>query len=272
MTSEAREASWDQGKPVYFFRFTRGARQWFYTNSDRDEVLGDDTYSRTAIMRSAIRQGSERARLNITVTLPSSLEVAENWRPYPSPDAIAVTCFVRHVGETDVMVDWIGRVTAPKFNGVTLELTCEPSATRAKRPGADRGWQIGCPLTLYSQGIGQCNVDRALHAVPAVLTAVDRLTLTASAFGLVANRRLAGGYIEWPIGDGLVEYRTIQQHNGTSIVIDFGAADLAPGLAVTAYPGCAQTWDDCGYYDNQDNYGGEKNMPVKNPYSGDPVW
>lgn len=272
MTSESRESSWDQGKPVYFFRFTRKTRNWFYTSSDRDEVLLGDTYARASITRTAIRQGSERARLNITITLPSTLPVAENWRPYPSIDPIAVTCFVRHVGEADALVDWVGRVTAPKFNGATLELTCEPSSTRSKRPGASRAWQIGCPLTWGSQGVGQCNVDKSLYAVPAVLTAVDRLTLSADEFGLVANRRLAGGYIEWPLDDGLVEYRTIQQHNGTNIIIDFGAADLAPGLAVTAYPGCAQTWADCQYYENEPNYGGDRYIPVQNPYNGDPVW
>ncbi|MDF3841110.1 DUF2163 domain-containing protein [Pseudomonas citronellolis] len=272
MTSESRESSWDQGKPVYFFRFTRKTRNWFYTSSDRDEVLLGDIYTHASITRTAIRQGSERARLNITITLPSTLPVAENWRPYPSIDPIAVTAFVRHVGEADALVDWVGRVTASKFKGATLELTCEPTQTRAKKMGDQRAWQRGCGLALYSQGLGQCNVDRSLHAVAATLTAVDRLNVSALEFGLVPNRRLAGGYIEWAQPDGLIEYRTIRDHNGTAITLDYGAADLVTGLAITAYPGCAHTWSDCAYFGARDRYGGDIYMPVDNPYSGDPVW
>lgn len=272
MTSEARESSWSDGRPVGFFRFNRGARQWFYTSGDYDEVLNGDTYERAAIARSAIRQGGERARLNITITLPSRLAVAANWRPYPSPDPISVTCYVRHVGETDVLVDWVGRVTAPKFVGATLELTCEPTQTRAKRLGNQRCWQRGCGLALYSQGPGMCNLDPQSVAVAATLATVNGVALTAPEFAALPAGRLTGGYIQWPQGDGLMEFRSIREHSGGSITLDYGAPDLAAGLAVTAYPGCAHNWADCGYFGNRANYGGDLWMPVQNPYSGNPVW
>jgi len=346
MTSESREDSWDQGKPVALYRFTRGAREWFYTSSDRNEVLGEDTYVPASIKRSSIRQGSERAKLNITITLPSTLPVADNWRPYPPLDVIAVTCLVRHVGEADAFVEWVGRVSAPKFNGATLDLTCIPSRA-AKSSGQARVWQLGCDLMLFSQGVGMCNLDPAAVAVPGVLETVSGtsvsaagfaaaprnlaggrlewvapggditqrailvhdgaaltldspavefvvgagviaytatlyrqavllpfigLALVAVEFGYFPDGRLAGGYIEWERADGLMEYRTIKSHEGQTIVIDYGAADLAEGLTVTAYPGCNQTWADCSYFENTGNFGGCKDMPVQNPYSGNPVW
>lgn len=347
MTSETRETSWDSGQPVAFFRFTRGTRTWYYTSSDRAEELLGEIYLPAAISRSAIKQGSERAKLSIKVTLPSSLDVAKNWRPYPPAQPIALTCFVRHVGESEALVEWVGRVTSSSFDGAELVLTCEPSQTRSRRPGAQRCWQRGCGLVLYSQGMGKCNLDPEAVPVAATLTAVDGtqltavefttaprslaggrlawiddlevpqqrnivahaadtitldeaapdlaidlavtaytaplyrsatvtavsgLTLSAPEFGLFPSGRLAGGYIEWLRVDGLAELRSIRAHSGNSIVVDYGAADLAADLVLTAYPGCAHTWTDCSYFENQSNYGGDLWMPTKNPFDGNPVW
>lgn len=347
MTSEAREVSWDQGQPVYFFRFTRENVQWFYTSSEYFETLNGDTYTPAAITRSSIRQGSERAKNSIKVTLPSTLPVADNWRPFPSNQTIAVTIFVRHVGEPVALVDWIGRVTSPSFDGAVLTLTCEPSQTRSRKGGTPTLWQRPCGKVLYGKGHAQCNLDPAAVAVPgtltsvtgavivaagfagsprslvgghaewvdgsgatqqraitghsgqtvtlasaiagmalgavvtaytapltkaATLTSISGLTLTAVAFGLFPSGRLAGGFIEWTRADGLTEFRTVRSHSGSTIVIDYGALDLAVGLVVTAYPGCAHTWDDCVSHENKSNFGGDLWLPVKNPFSGNPVW
>ncbi|WP_275629802.1 phage BR0599 family protein [Pseudomonas sp. 273] len=343
MTSEAREASWDQGQPVHFFRFTRENIHWFYTSSEYFETLNGDTYTPAAIARSAIRQGTERAKNSIKVTLPSNLPVANNWRPYTPNQTIALTIFVRHVGEADAMAEWVGRVVSPSFDGAVLTLTCEPSQTRGRRQGIQRFWQRPCGLELYSQGLGKCNLnpaaipvaatltgadgvtltaaefaaaprslaggrlewnDGTAHQVaitghdgssitvatapglavgasvtaftsslskPATLTVVSGLTLTADAFGEYFSGRLAGGYIEWLRADGLMEFRTIRRHVGNTIDIDYGAEDLAVGLVVTVYPGCAHTWADCSYYENEPNFGGDLWIRTQNPFSGNPV-
>ena len=347
MTSEARESSQDQGKPVMFFKFVRGTASWCYVSTDRFETYNDETYTPASIERSAIRQGSERGRQNIKVTLPSNLPVAGNWRPYSPSETIALTVMIRHVGETDVLVDWVGRIVSPKFGGDVLELTGEPSKTRGRRQGGDRRWQVGCDLVLYGKGVGLCNLDPEATPVPGVLTVVDvldltapefadasrsllggrlewidefeetqfrtitahdgelitidsestdliedlpvvaylpplyveatltavsGLTLAAAEFTAYASGRLAGGYIKWTRTDGLVEYRTIRSHEGDQITLDYGGIDLALELVLIAYPGCAHTWADCGFYENRDNYGGNLHMPIKNPYGGDPVW
>lgn len=274
MTSEARERSWSDGKPIHLFRFTRGNVSWYYTSADRDQEYLDETWTAAAIKRdTSIRQGSDSAQLSIKVSMPSSLPVAANWRPYPASEAIVLTIFVRHAGETDAMAEWVGRVVGPKFDGAKLTLTGEPSSTANRRQGNKRCWQRGCGHALYSQGVGLCNVSRATHALSAVLTVASGLTLTAAEFATLPSGRLAGGYIEWTrASDGLVEFRTIKSHAGGTVSLDYGALDLAVDLEVTAYPGCAHTWADCGYYSNQPNYGGDLWMPVKGPYDGNPVW
>jgi hypothetical protein len=254
------------------FRFTRGTRSWFYSSSDRTELHNGDTYEPAPISYGSIKQGSERAKLKVKIELPATLPVAANWRPYPPSDAVVLTIFNRHVGETDALVEWMGRVVGPEFDGPLLELTGEPSTTSNRRKGNVRTWQRGCGLVLYGAGNGMCNVDKAAHAVAASLTAVTGLSLTAAAFGALPAGRLAGGFVEWERADGLVEFRTIKGHVGSTVTLDYGGLDLAPGLAVTAYPGCAHNWADCGYYSNQPNYGGDLWMPIKGPYDGNPVW
>jgi len=255
-----------------FFRFTRGAVSWFYNSSDRFQTLNGDTYEPAAIARSGIKQGAENAKNKVTVTLPRTLAVAANWFPYPPSEAIVLTIFVRHVGETDALAEWVGRVVAPVLDGDTLELLCQPSAASANRRGNIRTFQRSCGHALYSQGVGLCNLDPATKRITASLTAVTGLTLTATEFGSVASGRLDGGYIEWVRPDGLVEFRSIKSHVGTSIVLDYGGLGLVTGLSISAYPGCAHTWADCGNHGNQPNYGGDLWMPITSSFDGNPVW
>lgn len=271
MTSEARDASLTDGKPVKFFRFTRGTVHWHYTNADRELMHDGATYLPTAISHSEIKDGSEPNKASITITMPQDLPVAGNWRPFPPGDRIVATIMTQHLGEADVLVDWIGRVTSPQFDDVTLQLLSEPTTTTARRGGRGRVFSRACDLVHYSQGPGLCNVDPVEHALPAVVSNVAGLAVTATAFLALPSGRLAGGWVEWTRADGLIERRSIDAHVGDTITIDYGAQDLASDLAVTAYPGCAHNWADCGYYANQDNYGGELWIPGRNFYDGNPV-
>lgn len=252
MTSEIRERSWAEGKPIHLFRFTRGNISWYYTSADREQEYLDETWSPAAISRSAIRQGSDAAQLTIKVTLPSTLPVADNWRPYPSSEAIVLTIFVRHAGETDALADWVGRVVAPKFAGPILELSGEPSTTRNRRKGNLRRSQPGCDLVLFGQGIGQCNLNPEIEPVPAVVTDLAELTLNVTAPEFAsATRSLAGGVLEWieieesdpedPEGEPIEHLRSrpIAAHTWPSTTITLGAGDYLPlnGDAVTAYTG-----------------------------------
>ena len=269
MTSEARDAALLGGQPVMYMRFTRGAVNWYYTNGDSPRSFLGETWTPAAISRGKIQDGGETQQQTLEITLPKTLAVAGNWRPYPPADTIMVTVWTQHDGETDALVDWIGRCLSPKFDDTTLTLQSEPSHTAAQRAGNGPVLQRVCDLTLFSAG---CGVDLAAHQIPATLSAVSGLTLTASAFLAFPSGRLARGWIEWTrAADGIVDRRDIVSHSGNSIVINASAQDIATGLVVDVAPGCSGTWDDCTYYANTDNLGAELFMPGRNYYDGNPV-
>lgn len=272
MSTALREVARFFNKPVQCFRFARQSLVWCYTSADEPIIIDGDTYEPLAISCSAIKESSERQKRQITLTLPNSAEVCSNWRPYPPGDVIAITVLQRQRGETDFEVAWYGRVVQPKFSDKECEITCDPSSGSARPHGLQLRWQRGCPNALYSQGHGLCNLNPEDFAVPATLTDVSGLTLTADEFSGVAAGRLAGGYIEWLSASGLIQRRSIMSNTGSTLAVDYGAEDLAIGLDVVAYHGCAHNWADCDSKGNSDNYGGCTKSPSKNPFSGIPIW
>lgn len=254
---------------VKLFRITRGPLTWRYTSVRMAVTHDGEVYAPAAIKHSEIHDGGDRNKVSITLEMPRRLEVADNWWPWPPQDAIVLTIITLEDGVP--FVDWIGRLVAPKFTTSKLTLLSEPSSVRSRRGGKGRKFQRGCDLILYSQGRGQCNVDPVAHALPATLDAVNRLTLQSSAFLALPAGRLAGGWFEWERENGLIERRSIEQHPGNTVLLDYGHDDLVPGLQGTAYPGCAQDYEDCSYYENTDNYGGYLYMPGRNYWDGNPV-
>lgn len=280
MAFDALETGRFTGKPLHLFIFQRQSLLWRFANSPRDYVLGGDTYVAAQMERSALRDSVEGPKNNITIKMPYLLDpgaleypstqvLGDIWRPFPPSDRIFVSCMATHRGDDQAVIEWTGRVVSPEFTDTQLTLTCEPTRSSGRRTGTQKRWQLACWKTLY-----QCGVDPAVHAVPAVLAAVDGLTMTAAEFTTVAGGKLAGGYIEWVRPDGLTDFRTIMAHDSAAgtITVNYGAVEFAEDLAVVVRRGCAHNWAACEEFDNTANYGGAPYKPTKNPMGGMPVW
>lgn len=283
MAFDLRELSRFFGRPVQLFAFTRQNRVWRYTTADRDITVGGHVYlSATGISRTEIRETAERAKNNVTIKLPflrdpAALELPPtqalgyNWHPHPPSDTVHVRCMALHFGDPDaqVITEWMGKVLQPKFSATMLELVCSPSraAKGAWVGGAPRA-QIACDRPVYSQGLGQCNLDPAAWVVDADVTDVDGLTITSPAFERDDGIAWPGGFVQWTRPDGIVETRTIKRASGLTITLDYGAADLGELVQLQAWPGCPHNWAGCAARGNTDNYGGCMQMPTKSPFDG----
>lgn len=279
MTFSLFELSRYLGQPIGLLRLSRGSLLELYTTADRPIEVGSDIYlpaatSQTsggiALSRSPIRDSAERKKNALTIKMAVDAPCAAWWRPFPPSTPVGVTWLAMHYGDDEVNVEWTGRVVAPKFTDTTLELTCEQSKASARSRGLQLRWQRSCPLALYSQGAGMCNVDKTLHALPAVVTSIAGSVLEADEFAS-APKPLIGGFIEYVRPDGEPEYRSIMAHTGNQVLLNYGSDTLDVGSALTAYPGCPHNWDGCVSFDNEENYGGAKYMPIKSPFDGNPV-
>lgn len=276
MSFESLEVSRFLGRPVRLFEFRRQALIWRYCNADRDLVIGGNTYLAAPIDRGEIRQTAERAKDSITIKLaylrdpaaaeyPATQALGNNWHPYTPADSITVTCLAAHIGDAGApAVEWSGLVVQVAFGDAELELTCEPGPAIAQARNQGPKWQRGCWKSVYSTGLRGCQLALGAFAVSGPLTAVTGLVVSAAEFA-TAPLALDGGWIEWTTGAGLVERRSVMIHAGTDLTLLYGAADLAPGLAVTARPGCQQTWAACDARANTINFGGAIYKPSRDP-------
>jgi hypothetical protein len=262
------ELSKFRGSPIGLLRIARGSVVLLYTSASRPITVGADTYQPLAISRSAIRDSTERRKNTLTITMPIGAECTAWWRPYPPSTRVDVTWLSMHWGDDEVVVEWTGRVIAPKFNDSELELNCEPSKSNSRSRGRFLRWQKGCTFALYD--MDTCGVDKALHALPATLSSIDGVELVSSDFTSLPDGRLAGGFATWTRTDGEPEFRSIMAHTGDTIILQYGADDsLDDATDFTVYPGCKRSKADCrDYFDNADNFGGCENMPIRSPFDG----
>ena len=204
---------------------------------------------------------------------PVTQPLGQHFRPYGNRGSMQLVIMAAHRGDADVHVEWTGRVVSASFTDTQMTLACHPSSRSGDRGGVRIPWQRSCGLVVYGQGRGQCNLRREDFAVPAVLADAAGMVLTAPEFA-AAPFTLAGGYIEWVMPSGLVQQRGILEHTGDAIRMHFWDTAFAPGLSVTAYPHCEQTYAACAARGNTENFGGAKEMPVKDPMKGlgSPVW
>lgn len=267
------------GRPVHFFMFTLQGKVWRFNSSDRDILVSGKTYLSAQISRSEIKLTTERAKDKITITLaylrdptatafPSTQSLGDVWHPYIPSDTVYVTCMSGHYGDdAPPTVEWMGQVTQPKFGDVELELACTPTSDLDLARNQGPRWQRTCWKTPYSTGLRGCNMNPADFEIAATLTAVNKLTVTAAAFG-TAPLPLGGSSLRWTRADGVIERRSVMGQSGTALTLLYGAADLVPGTNVIVRPGCPRSWVACEARNNTDNYGGAIYKPVENPMDG----
>jgi uncharacterized phage protein (TIGR02218 family) len=272
MTFTTIESSNEQGRPIFLYAFTLGAATWRYTSSDADVTLQGYKWTATAISDNGVKLSGEATADSLEITAPSTIAPAQMFLGTPPSQAIMVSIYHYHEGDTNAVLGYVGevyQVNQPQPG--TAIITCDTISASMQRDGLRLGWQRNCPYALYDELT--CKADKAAHVKPLVV--VDIVDNQVSFNGLegVDDGTFDGGFIEWVHPSRGLEFRSIEKQTGSTCEM-FGLADgLYYGLAVNAYPGCARTTADCvDKFDNLDNYGGVPDLPGKSPFDGDPVF
>lgn len=276
MTFSDRELSNFDGKPISLYEFTRGSLAWRYNTSDRDITLGVGVdavvYEAVPVSDSGVHQSGQPSADNFEVTLPADAAVALLYRATAPTDRVWLKVRRMHHGDTEAPVTWVGSIAqATQRDEATAVLVCQSLVSSFEANGLRLTWQRSCPHFLYD---GQCRADKAAFAVAATVVLLDGLSVQVSSVGGHAAGWFSGGMIEWVVEAEVLDRRMVETHVSGSILTLLGSTDgLTVGKAVTLYPGCNRTVQQCNEkFANLPNYGGVPHLPGKSPFDGSSVF
>ena len=278
MTFIETETSKDKGEPYELYSFAYGPNPedaYKYCNTV-DTPPGQTGFTPIPIQRDAYKTSGKAERDTLNIRVPIESAIAQMILPYPPPYEVQVTIWAGHFDAGAPMVIWSGRILSNAFDSEGLVvLTCESTLVSLRRMGVRRRWQIGCPLVLYSQGTGQCNVDREEFKVEREVLSVDLDGNPVFAAGWnqpFQKDQFKTGMIKWQSQYG-TEYRTIRAVWDDKIVFNGQLRGMEAGMIVTMYLGCNRRRADCDdVFDNIKNYGGDDWMPLTNPVKHPNFW
>ena len=263
-------------QPQELYTFTRGVFSWRVTSGDEDIDFGGNTYEAIPMTRTKIEATQDLGKASLKINASRRFSFLDQFIATSPTDVITLTITRIHAGDADQAITWKGRVINVKLTESEGIITCQSIQTTLKRPGLRRLYQAACPHVLYG---GSCKLISSSFAIPATLTGVSGLTITAAEFSVSIDPTydpsyFVGGFVEFD-QSGLITRRFITDHNNGAgtLTLNLSFAGIASGDSVTAYPGCDHTVDTCaGKFNNINNYGGFPFIPVKNPMNGTPVF
>jgi len=265
-----QENSLDTGAPFFLYEFKQGDSVFHRFTTLRDDFNdGTDVWSAIAITHTDVNHAEELSENTLTLTLPRTTSLEALFFNGAPEDAISFTLKRGHVGETDQVVYWKGRVVSHGSDrNQRLRIECESLFTSLRRSGCRARYTKACRHALYSHG---CFVDKASFQTNGTLNSVNGLVLTVGGAETQADGYFTAGMIQFPDGS----LRFITDHTNDKITIDQRVrylSDVPPPFAVEVFAGCDRTLDTCrDKFNNLDNQGAFKFIPVKNPLGGQSI-
>jgi len=272
MTYDAIEKSEHDSRPVELYEFSRQNTYWRYTSADREQVYALNTYTAKPISRGSFKCSSESIKSDISIECDPALGVLAQYVNQVPYDIVYIRIIRGFPYDGTSRILWQGRITDVVFYGLdNAEITCESVYSAVRRQTLRRCWQKACPHALYSQGAGECKVDKETVRVDGIISSVSGLTLT-----LVTepgeDNYMQGGFLNIADGDDVVR-RYIRSQVGAMLVLDSMVHQRLIGLDVALYPGCDHSLSTCiSKFDNGINYGGQPWIPDSNPQNGSLVF
>ncbi len=262
--------SLNSSQPVRMYQFDRSASViWRYTSADRAISHAGHNWLPQPISDDGIRMTGEASADAMEITLPAALPVVLLFRVTPPSEELFVTVFDYDAVTGDADVAWVGSISAAKFEGSgAAKLVCHSLSASMARDGLRLGYERSCPHSVYD---GACGVNKALYALPVVVTGLTGTSLSYNASAVPDQSIYSYGAAAWTV-DGAVEMRGIEVAADSWVQLVGGTYGLAVGDSITLYPGCDGLRSTCNNrFGNLLNHGGFPHMPGESIY-GKRLW
>lgn len=272
MSFTSIETSENDNEPRELYWFMRGSESFTYTSGAVEVVFSGQTFVPVdGLSRSSLRDGNERSRSQLTVTLPRENEIARMFVGVPDTQPLWMYLYRIHDGEVDYRLSWQGRVRFNEFSGNTAKITLDNILTSTKKAGLRHLFQNQCNHFTFDSNCGLSEGDFSTTGV--LVQALDGNVMQ------VNDSQAAGYYIAGQVKRANGDRRFIVSDTVASGVHTFELLtpfeDLSVGEAVTIVGGaCLHDFTTCQIVkttegttiDNSANYGGFPKVPRKNPF------
>jgi uncharacterized phage protein (TIGR02218 family) len=260
MSYASIETSKYGSQPFELYQFTTADAAWYYTSGDKAITYLGHTYLPEVIKRTATNQSGETKGGTVKVTLPKENPVVQLFVAFCPTTPLFIVIYRGHGGDSDVVVNFTGRVTMNRF-GDFGELNCIPDSDFLKNTVPAVKFQAPCNHFLYDAGCTISKADFRVGTTIATISPAGDVVTVASVDGKIDNWFTAG-YLE--IGE---QRRMILLHNGTTLTLIAPLFDVAIGAAVNLYAGCQRDFHTCvNKFANGEHFLGFQWVPVKNPF------
>jgi uncharacterized phage protein (TIGR02218 family) len=279
MTYNAKEISIQEGTPFFLYQFSIGATIYRYVDLPDDLTFDSQLWLSRAVKHTEVKQANELSKNGLSIEMPLGDSFTDLFLGWSPETIVSFTLYRGHIGETEYLVYWKGRVTGHKLKDEVLEFNCESIFTSLRRSGVRARYVRTCRHSLYGRG---CNLDKSSFAINMTLDSYSALVLTVPDASGYSDGWFTGGIVEFPDGS----YRSIRSHVGNQITITRASRYLLDnpagwglswgsswgGINLILYPGCDRTLSTCdSKFNNLLNQGGFRWIPSKNPMGGSSI-
>jgi len=260
------ERSVEDSRPVELYEFTFGTTVHRFTSYASPITIAADTYAPEAIQRGRLSQGSDQARRDLVVTVPSTNVVAMLYVGIPPADSGTLRIFRVQPDEVPsfntVALVFSGRIQTVKYgkNGTLAGITCRTIESDLAQRMPRFSCMGSCNNFLYDQF---CKIDPTLFNLIGTVTAESGADVTVSGVG-GSSLDFVGGMAKPTSG---LDYRTVRLVSGDVLTLEapFSGGSLI-GETVQVFAGCDHLIDgDCALvFDNVIEFGGFAFVPKRN--------
>ena len=205
------------------------------------------------------------------ITAPADLDVAAPFRNSLPSALVGLIIHDGHYGDAERRWRYTGSIASVRWPALDrCTITCQDIDAEMDRPGLVDTFSRTCTTTL---GSAWCKADLNPLRVDTVIQSMTGAAVSSGALAAWPDGWFAGGWIEWSIGQGEYDRRTIERHQGSVLTLMGGTFPLAGGQAIRVYPGCDFLASTCHTkFNNLQNLRATPQMDGKSPFDGEQVF
>lgn len=276
MSYELAESSIESGAPFFLYEFSTPSTTYRFTSLSITHTVNSFSWVPVEIKHGDVKQTHEISKNTLKITMSLGNGITDLYIGWSPDHTVSVTMYRGHVGQSDTLLYWKGRISGVSLAEKTMSFSCDSVFTTLSRYGLRARYTKACRHALYNRG---CSVDKDVHKVESYIGITTKLSVKCP--NSEVDNHFIGGIIEFEDGSTRFvsgQHTDTMQLNIPSKYMHDIAQSVGYGLSygevygakpVTLYPGCDRTLATCvDKFNNGLNNGGFKWMPETNPMNG----